>query len=111
DHAFDRVVCNSVLEYVEAADLQNVQRELDRVLRPGGCIYVTATSNRLWPRESHSRRWFSNYVPGWLDAVLAPRRGLQRGIWPWQVRYGFGDYENSDWSDGGAAYLQSHRAM
>jgi SAM-dependent methyltransferase len=107
DAAFDIVVCNSVLEYVDHHMLANVQREIDRVLRAGGRIYVTGTSNRLSPYEIHSRRWLVNYLP------LRGRGGRerQRGVWPWQVRYGFGNYENLDWRDGGRAYVEARRRI
>lgn len=107
DAAFDIVVCNSVLEYVDERDRRHVQREIDRVLKPGGRLYVTGTSNRLALREMHSRRWFVNYLPSRLDALLG--RDLQRGVWPWHVRHGFGDYENLDWRDAGRAYLAARR--
>ena len=94
DATFDLVTCNSVLEYVEPKDFRDVQREIDRVLRPGGTILVCSTSNRIWPVEVHSRRW-SNYVPRWFDRAGTGSR--QRGVWPWTVRHGFGRrYVNAD---------------
>ena len=105
---FDHVVCNSVLEYVEAKDLHDVQREINRVLKPGGVILVAGTSNRLAPKEVHSGRWLVNYLPGILDAWTGSS-GRQRGVYPWQIRYGFGSYENLDWSDRGRAYLEARR--
>jgi SAM-dependent methyltransferase len=105
---FDHVVCNSVLEYVGADTLPNVQREIDRVLKPGGLIFVAGTSNRLAPREIHSDRWLINYLPQALDAWTANPRH-QRGVSPWRIRYGFGSYENLDWLDRGHAYLEARR--
>jgi SAM-dependent methyltransferase len=106
--SFDRVVCNSVLEYLPAESLASYQRELDRVLRPGGLLFVSGTSSRLAPREVHSGRWLVNYLPRWMDTMLTRRdKPLERGVSPWQVRHGFGQYENVDWSDGGRAYLAS----
>lgn len=92
DNSFGLIVCNSVLEYVRASDLPRLQRDLDRVLRPGGRIVVFGTSNRLWPVERHSGRWLVNYIPTPLDAVTG--RTLQRGVWPWTIRYGFGRYRD-----------------
>ena len=63
DGQFRLIVCNSVLEYVEPADLRRVQQDLVRVLEPGGVLLVMGTSNRLWPREVHSRRWFPYRSP------------------------------------------------
>jgi 2-polyprenyl-3-methyl-5-hydroxy-6-metoxy-1,4-benzoquinol methylase len=70
DGEFDLIACNSVLEYVERAQLPAVQRELDRVLAPGGVLLVCGTRNRLW---------------------------LRGGLWPWTARRGFGaHYDNLD---------------
>ena len=108
DATFDHVVCNSVLEYVEANDLQDVQRQINRVLKPGGFIIVAGTSNRLAPKEVHSGRWLVNYLPRVFDAWTGSS-GRQRGVYPWRIRYGFGNYENLDWSDQGRAYLEARR--
>ncbi len=109
DATFHSVVCNSVLEYVARGKRPAVQRELDRILVPGGLLFVTGTSNRLWPREVHSRRWLVNYLPVFLDQVLGV--DLQRGVAPWSVRYGFGRYDNCDWADEGRAYLDARTRM
>lgn len=70
DGEFDLIACNSVLEYVDHAQLPAVQRELDRVLAPGGVLLVCGTGNRLW---------------------------LRGGLWPWTARRGFGaHYDNLD---------------
>jgi 2-polyprenyl-3-methyl-5-hydroxy-6-metoxy-1,4-benzoquinol methylase len=105
---FDHVVCNGVLEYVGADSLRDVQREIDRVLRPGGLIFVAGTSNRLAPKEIHSGRWLINYLPQAFDAWTA-NPPHQRGVPPWRIRYGFGNYENLDWLDHGRAYLEARR--
>lgn len=110
DGQFDLVACNSVLEYVDAAKLAQVQRDIDRVLAPGGLILLTGTSNRLWPRESHAGNWFGNYLPRaaghWFDARW------QRGISPWCARFGFGaHYENLDSAAADGFFARSRRAM
>lgn len=93
DRSFDVVTCNSVLEYVRPDLLPGVQRELDRVLRPGGLLLVFGTSNRIAPVEAHSGEWFNNYIPRRFDRLSGRQRG--RGVWPWKLRYGFGPhYEN-----------------
>lgn len=89
DASFDFVTCASVLECVSAQHLTAVIREIDRVLAPGGVLLVLGTSNRLAPREVHSRRWLSNYIPVSWDRVLGPR---QRGIFPWQVTKNLTNY-------------------
>lgn len=89
DSSFDFVTCASVLEYVSPQHLPSVMREIDRVLIPGGVLLVLGTSNRLAPREVHSQRWLSNYIPVRWDKVLGPR---QRGIFPWQITRNLTDY-------------------
>jgi 2-polyprenyl-3-methyl-5-hydroxy-6-metoxy-1,4-benzoquinol methylase len=87
DGAFDLVSCNSVLEYVRKEHLPGTQRELARVLRPGGLVVVIGTSNGLWPREAHSQQWLTNYLPRFVDR-LVPKR-LRRGVSPFALRNGF----------------------
>lgn len=88
DGNFDVVTCNSVLEYVRPDLLAGVQRELNRVLRPGGLLLVFGTSNRLSPVEMHSGDWFNNYIPRRFDGTSGRRR--ERGVSPWKLRHGFG---------------------
>jgi SAM-dependent methyltransferase len=92
DSSFDVVVCNSVLEYVRHDWLVATEKELDRVLRPCGIAVIVGTSNRLWPREVHSRQWFSNYVPRALDDVVPWR--LRRGVSQWSLTEGFEGYDD-----------------
>jgi SAM-dependent methyltransferase len=93
DASFDVVTCNSVLEYVRPGLLAGVQRELNRVLKPGGLLLVFGTSNRLSPVEMHSRQWFNNYIPRRFDRLSGPER--ERGVSPWKLRCGFGsNYED-----------------
>jgi 2-polyprenyl-3-methyl-5-hydroxy-6-metoxy-1,4-benzoquinol methylase len=89
---FDVISCNSVLEYVPAPHLAPVQRELDRVLRPGGTVVVLGTSNRAWPRELHSGLLGINYLPRGLANRLA-RRPI-RSVSPREVRGGFETYQD-----------------
>jgi SAM-dependent methyltransferase len=91
--SFDLVSCSSVLEYVPGPLLGAIQEEIARVTKKGGAILIAGTSNRLWPVEVHSRRWLINYLPRCLDKRLFGRP-MQRGIWPWLVRRGFGPYED-----------------
>ena len=108
DDAFDVITCISVLEYVPSPILGAVQDEIDRVLKSGGVIVVAGTSNRLWPREIHSRRWFVQYLPEFLTRSSK----IVRGISPWRVRFGFGpNYINVDRHDRGEAYLRARKAM
>jgi ubiquinone/menaquinone biosynthesis C-methylase UbiE len=51
DGSFDAVTAIEVLEHV--ADLQLTMREIERVLEPGGLLYVSVP-NRLFPIETHT---------------------------------------------------------
>jgi SAM-dependent methyltransferase len=94
DGSFAIVVCNSVLEYVPPGDRAAVLAEIDRVLQPGGRIAVLGTSNRIWPREAHSRRWLVNYVPRRIDRLLG--RSPARSVAPWEIRRALPGYTGED---------------
>ena len=65
--SFDYIYTTSVLEHV--SDLTAVLREISRVLKPGGKVYVSFP-NRLWPKETHTGIWFANYLPPSIVRVL-----------------------------------------
>ena len=77
---FDLVIANSVLEYVDKQDLAAVVAEFNRVLRLDGVLLICGTASRLALREIHSRRWFANYVPSFVDHLTGHE--LQRGLGP-----------------------------
>ena len=107
---FDFVCCNSVLEYVDPGHLSAVEAEIGRTVKTGGRILVTGTSNRLWPKEVHSEKWFVNYMPRFVDRIF--KLNLERGTLPWKIRYGFGKhYENLDYRDRGRAFVESRALM
>lgn len=80
DGHFDMAIANSVLEYVDPAQLDAVIAEIHRVMQPGGELLVLGTASRLAPREVHSHRWLVNYVPRAMDGLLG--KSLQRGLSP-----------------------------
>jgi len=100
DQSFDFVSANSVLEYVEAPKLMAVCHDLDRVLKPGGVLFIGGTSNRLMPREAHSYRWFVNYLP--TDR-------WQQGLWPWRLRMAFPGYRDLIAESKGQLFLEAKR--
>jgi len=110
DGEFDAAVCYGVLEYVPHAELGRIKAEVARTVRNGGVIWVGGTSGRLWPREVHSGRWLTNYLPRIVDGARAPSSALQRGLWPWEVGRGFGLCDNLDLLDGGEHFLAAARS-
>ncbi|MET3132496.1 SAM-dependent methyltransferase [Oxalobacteraceae bacterium GrIS 1.11] len=110
DEQFNVISCNSVLEYVDEGQRAAIQREIDRVLTPGGMILLTGTSNRLWPKEIHSGRWLVNYLPRCFDRLWS--KPPQRGIWPWTARHGFGPhYVNLDTAEPHNFFARSRGRM
>ena len=110
NHQFEMICCNSVLEYVPVACQQSLISELSRVLSPRGLMLITGTSNRLWPREVHSQRWFINYLPSAFDVLLGS--SPQRGLFPWRLREAFGKtFLNLDTGLARGHFARSRTAM
>lgn len=79
---FDAIICNTTIEHVE--DPQSLLRDLNRVLKPDGVLYLTAP-NRLWPIEGHFGLPFLSYLPKrWANLYLRimGRRGTYDNIHP-----------------------------
>jgi ubiquinone/menaquinone biosynthesis C-methylase UbiE len=75
DATFDLVVVNGVLEHVPPAERAGILRDLWRVVRPGGHLFVGETPNRLWPVDSHTTGlWWLHYLPARWAARYARRR-------------------------------------
>jgi SAM-dependent methyltransferase len=109
DGEFGLISCNSVLEYVPPRILGAVQREIDRVVAPGGHIVILGTSNRIWPHELHSGRWLMNYVPHPLRRLF-PGRTVE-SVFPWELRSGFGDYADLLQEGGGRLIMDLKARM
>jgi ubiquinone/menaquinone biosynthesis C-methylase UbiE len=76
DARFDLVVCNGVLEHVEPAEREPIMREMWRVLRPHGHLFIGETPNRLWPIDDHTTGlWWTHYMPRNLARRYAAWRG------------------------------------
>ena len=106
------MTCNSVLEYIDHEALPGVQREIHRVLRRKGVVAILGTSNRLWPREGHSRRWsvrttFEEAAGFPAAGVALSPAGSLRG----EIRAGFPDYVDLTSEDGGRLYLAMQSRM
>jgi SAM-dependent methyltransferase len=108
--AFDWVSCNSVLEYIPDEALDDVLRSADRALRRGGMLAILGTTNRLWPRDGHSKRWLVHYAPRWLDA-LGRRRAVRRGVTAFRIRSVLSGYVDLTQEDGGRLFLAMKARM
>jgi len=72
---FDVVVCYQVLEHIPGSARSLHLREMWRVLRKGGCLFVSAP-NRIWPIEFHTTNlWWVSYLPWCLAYFYACLRG------------------------------------
>jgi len=72
---FDVVVCYQVLEHIPGPARPLCLREMWRVLRRGGCLFVSAP-NRIWPIEFHTTNlWWVPYLPWHLAYFYAGLRG------------------------------------
>ncbi len=78
--SFDLVLANSVLEYVEPNELPAIIREIYRVLKPDGQLFICGTASRVAPKQVHSGLWFVNYLPRVFDRLMG--KNLERGLSP-----------------------------
>jgi len=65
DNSFDLVLCTQMVEY--APDPAAVMREIHRVLRPQGTLFLSAPS--ICPRDSEQDRW--RFFPPALNQLLS----------------------------------------
>lgn len=73
---FDAVVMNAVVEHISPRLRPAHLREVWRVLRTGGHLFVGETPNRLWPQDYHTTGlWGVPYLPLPLARAYAIRRG------------------------------------
>lgn len=78
DEAFDAVFLNGVLEHLLPEERQRLLQEASRLIRRGGHLFISETPNRWFPRNSHTKLWFSEWLPAELAAQLAARWGFRR---------------------------------
>lgn len=71
--SFDLVLLNGVLEHMLPEERQDLLRSILELVRPGGRVLVTETPNRWFPRNSHTKLWFSEWMPFGVAAALAHR--------------------------------------
>jgi ubiquinone/menaquinone biosynthesis C-methylase UbiE len=75
---FDAVVLNGVLEHLLPEERPLVLAEALRLAKRAGFVVVSETPNRLFPRHSHTKLWFSELLPDWMAAPYAAALGLRR---------------------------------
>jgi len=64
NESFDLVVANGVFEHVQPEFREGLLREIWRVLRHGGHVFLGETPNRLWPKDIHTTGlWLVHYLP------------------------------------------------
>ena len=64
DECFDVVLCIEVLEHT-GVDYMNVLKEIFRVLKIGGILYLTIP-NKLCPYDTHLYTWIPHWLPKFI---------------------------------------------
>jgi len=54
DESFDVVLCNGTIEHIRIPERRECVREMFRVLKVGGCLFICNSPNRWWPVDSHT---------------------------------------------------------
>jgi ubiquinone/menaquinone biosynthesis C-methylase UbiE len=78
---FDAVFLNGVLEHLLPEERTALLREALRLVNVGGLLFISETPNRWFPRNSHNKTWFSEWLPLPLAARYVSRFGM-RGDFP-----------------------------
>ena len=81
-NTFDLCFCEWVIEHTSTPLM--LLQELQRVLAPGGLLYVS-TNNRLWPQEVHAGLWLISWLPHNWAGRLAARFGRCPDPKSWDV--------------------------
>ena len=76
DASLDVVICNHVYEHV--SDSTKLMKELFRILKPGGMVYLGAMNAR-WPMEPHYDIPFLHWMPVSLAEKLVRAKGYNHG--------------------------------
>ena len=82
DDCFDLVICTQVLEYV--ASPPRLIEEARRVLKPGGCLFLSAPA--VFPRDSEQDLWrftsagLANLLSAFREVVIEPEGSSVVGI-------------------------------
>lgn len=98
--SFDLVLCNAVLEHVPQPRDAHI-REMWRLLRAGGTLFINETPNKYLPWDFHTTRLW--WVP-WLPSRLARRYAIWRGRYQTDR-----DWEHSGWR--GVGHYELLRAI
>lgn len=82
DSSFDLVLCTQMIEY--APDPGAVMKEIHRVLRPQGRLFLSAPS--IFPRDSEQDKWrlfpagLNQLLTGFSDVQIVPECGSGAGF-------------------------------
>ncbi len=75
DRSFDRVIALGMLE--QCRDVDRVLKEVFRVLKPGGRLYLRSTNRYSLLPEPHVDVWGVGWMPrAWADRYVRWRRGV-----------------------------------
>lgn len=77
DGSFDAVFLNGVLEHLLPEERRSLLLETFRLIAPGAHLFISETPNRWFPRNSHTKLWFSELLPASLAAAWAARFGIR----------------------------------
>jgi ubiquinone/menaquinone biosynthesis C-methylase UbiE len=89
NQSFDICFANSVFEYI----IENRQKyflEIWRVLNKGGLLFITDTSNGIYPFDLHTGKFWINYQPKRVKRLRAIR-----GVTYWEIMRAFNGYNYS----------------
>jgi len=81
DASFDLATVIGVLEHAFPHERRHCVRELARVVKPGGDVFVYDTPNRLFPYDHHTTQlWFATWLTPRIARAYAVFRGrMDRG--------------------------------
>ena len=82
---FDICYANSVFEYIPD-QRQKYLLEIWRILKEDGLLFITDTSNGIYPVELHTGRVLINYLP-----KKTKRLKLVRGVTYWEIKNAFAE--------------------
>jgi 2-polyprenyl-3-methyl-5-hydroxy-6-metoxy-1,4-benzoquinol methylase len=72
DNSFDVAVAWGVIEHIPKKERPFFIKELWRVIKPEGYLFIGETPNRFFPYDAHTTQlWFITWIPLWLAKKYA----------------------------------------